>query len=100
LCLFKTVILWDVKTGEELKKFEGHLRSVRSCNFSPDGKTIVSGSFTTGSFVKTLILWDVVTGNELQKLGGHTASVMSCNFSPDGKKIVSGSRDTTLILSS
>ena len=33
--------VWDVTTGKETRKLEGHTGSVRSCAFSPDGTTIV-----------------------------------------------------------
>ena len=61
--------------------------------FSPDGKTIVSGSAD-----KTIRLWDL-DGNPIgQPFQGHSASVRSVAFSPDGKTIVSGSDDGTIRL--
>ena len=44
---------WDAATGEELVRLPGHADYVYSLAFSPDGKTLVSGS---GDF--TLRLWD------------------------------------------
>src|SRR5262249_40117381 len=71
----------------------GHTSYVWSVAFSPDGKTLVSGSED-----KTLILWDVATRQPLgQPLTGHTSYVRSVAFSPDGKTLVSGSGDKTLI---
>jgi tetratricopeptide (TPR) repeat protein len=56
--------------------------------FSPDGKTIVSGS-SDG----TVRLWDL-GGNPIgQPFEGHKGSVNSVAFSPDGKTIVSGGSD-------
>jgi len=40
----KTLKLWDVKTGECIRTFEGHEGSVRSISFSPDGRYVLSGS--------------------------------------------------------
>ncbi|TRV42110.1 MAG: hypothetical protein EWV52_11375, partial [Microcystis panniformis Mp_MB_F_20051200_S6D] len=40
--LDKTIILWDVETGQKLHTFEGHDNPVYSVNFSHDGKTLVS----------------------------------------------------------
>jgi len=64
---------------------------VMSVAFSPDGKTIVSGS-------DKIKLWDVVTGKEIRTLLGHSDSVHSVAFSPDGKTVVSGSFDRTIKL--
>src|SRR5262249_45835640 len=64
-----------------------------SVAFSPDGKTVVSGSID-----RTVRLWDVATGQSLRTLQGHTDAVESVAFSPDGKTVVSGSRDGTLRL--
>ncbi len=36
--------VWDMATGKEMRKLEGHIDYVRSVAISPDGKTIVSGS--------------------------------------------------------
>jgi len=35
--------VWDVLSGEEVKKLVGHTSSIRSVAFSTDGKHIVSG---------------------------------------------------------
>ena len=36
--------VWDLETGTEKSKLEGHSAQVLSVAVSPDGKTIVSGS--------------------------------------------------------
>jgi WD40 repeat protein len=61
--------------------------------FSPDGKTLASGSSDA-----TIKLWDVATGKEQATLKGHKAGVICVAFSPDGKTLASGSnRDDTTI---
>src|SRR5712692_5744528 len=40
----KTVKLWDVATGNQLRSLEGHAERVSSVAFSPDGRVIASAS--------------------------------------------------------
>ncbi|WP_315736957.1 hypothetical protein [Limnospira sp. PMC 1245.20] len=41
----KTVRLWDVPNGRELRQLKGHTLLVNSVSFSPDGQTLASGSW-------------------------------------------------------
>ena len=67
--------------------------SAQSVAYSPDGKTLASGSFD-----QTIKLWDAATGKERATLKGHTVGVLSVAYSPDGKTLASGSRDLTIKL--
>ncbi|PPQ94076.1 hypothetical protein CVT25_009705, partial [Psilocybe cyanescens] len=57
----KSVRVWDVSMGDELKVLKGHTSLVTSVAFSPDGKQIVSGSYDN-----LVRVWDVLTGDELK----------------------------------
>ncbi len=71
----------------------GHSLAISSVAFSPNGRTLVSGSEDN-----TLRLWDVATGKELRVFGGHESQIFSVAFSPDGKTLVSGSWDGSIRL--
>ncbi len=49
--------VWDTRTFAKVQTLPGHELGVLSVAFSPDGKTIASGSRD-----KTIRIWDVATG--------------------------------------
>ena len=73
------VTLWDVATGKTLHKMAGHEDAILSAAFTPDGRTLV-----TGSQDETLHVWNVSTGQQL-----YARTVEGCAFddvaiNPDG----------------
>jgi len=74
-------------------RLTGHADGVRSVAWSPDGRTLL-----TGSRDRTAALWDAATGERIRVLEGHDGGVTSVAFSPDGKRVLSGSQDKTVAL--
>ncbi|HXT62365.1 MAG TPA: caspase family protein [Pyrinomonadaceae bacterium] len=83
----KTARLWDVATGKEVRRFEGHTDGIWSAAFSPDGRWVV-----TGSSDKTARLWSATTGREVARYD-HPATVESVAFSPTGTSVLTGCSD-------
>ncbi len=85
------VRLWDLTAGTLRGNLEGHTSIVTSAIFSPDSKTLA-----TGSADNTIRLWDTATGQPRAVLEGHTDAVWSVAYSPDGGTLVSASWDRTV----
>jgi len=85
------VRIWNISAGEQVLALTGHTDTVYSVTYSPDGRTI-----GTGSADMTVRLWDAVTGAPIALLAGHSGYVQSVAFTPDGHSIVSGSDDKTI----
>ena len=73
---------YDPTTCQEVSRLTGHTDWVNSIVFSPDGRTLVSGSRDG-----TVLLWDPVTGEIKRRFAEYTDPVKSVRFSPDGTTI-------------
>ena len=67
-----------------------HQGIVWAVAYSPDGKTIL-----TGSVDGKARLWDVSTGRPIGQPLTHQDAVSAVAFSPDGTTVITGSRDGT-----
>ena len=83
----------DFSAVGERVTLKGHTSDVMSVAFSPDGRTLA-----TGSADKTARLWNVSSGQEIMKFTGHTSLVTSVAFSPDGRTLATGSWDKTALI--
>ncbi len=86
------VRVWDLETGREVRKLEGHKGRVLSVDVSPDGRRVLTGGDTS------VILWDASTGKVLRRLDGHTGLLSRVSFLPGGGRAVSSSFDRSIRL--
>ena len=87
--------IWDISSRHEVTTLERQTDGIDSVAFSPDGKTIASGSSNL-----MLKLWDAGSGRELAILRGKSDNsalpynpVLALAFSLDGKTLAAGSGD-------
>jgi RNA polymerase sigma factor (sigma-70 family) len=79
----RSVYLWDVASGRRLDPMTGHRDAVHCLSFSPDGKRLLSGSFS-----EPLCLWDPASCTEIAP-PAHGLDGFPAAFSPGGKTFVS-----------
>lgn len=89
----RTIYLWNLHTGEVLKKFTGHTATVTCVTFTDDGGKLISGSDD-----KTVRVWNVDSGKPLATLVGHEAPVRGVAVMPGGRWVLSASGDQTVRL--
>jgi RNA polymerase sigma factor (sigma-70 family) len=90
------VRLWDIADGKERPNLRAtspvigvggdqqHAWQVNAVAFSPDGKTLASGSND-----EIIRLWDVDQGVEKAALTGHGLFILALAYSPDGRMLAS-----------
>jgi len=87
---FRTARLWDIETGKEISRFHGHSSTITTCEFSQDGRRVV-----TGSADGTAKIWNPNPGLPVFDTTGHQSWIESCDFSFDGSQLITGSLDGT-----
>jgi WD40 repeat protein len=89
-----TIKFWDLVSRRETAEVRPYEVKVVACNFSPDGRRLVTCSWDP--VVKVL---DVAAPSEpVLVLRGHTDQMQDSCFTPDGKRILSTGLDGTLRL--
>lgn len=92
--LDRSIILWDLRTGEPIQQFEGHSRGVSSLCFLKDNQTLVSTGID-----QNIRVWDLNSGELIRSMNNHTLPVHDIALRPNGSglpMIVSVGGDKTV----
>jgi WD40 repeat protein len=83
--------LWDVATGADHGRLDGHRRPVQALAFFPDGKTLASGSVD-----RTVRLWDVPARRHRRTLSGLQSPVTELALIRGTDLLVASERSGTI----
>jgi WD40 repeat protein len=84
----RSIRLWEVETGREIRRFLGLTSMVTSAVFSADGRYILSGH-RGGS----MYLWDVENAVMVRRFFRRANNIWSVALSPNGRWALSGGDD-------
>ena len=92
---------WEISTGLEFDRFQGHDDRVQAMALHPSGEYILTGTGNTGSGLPdpdtdqpkdvSLWLWDLQNRAAIDVIEGHEDWVWSVDYHPGGRYIASGS---------
>jgi WD40 repeat protein len=90
------VTIWDIKSLTKVATLKSHSSEVKCVSFSPDGKTLASGSFKTmetdGMPWGEIIIWDLSKKEPIRKWHVYWGAVSTLAFSPTGKSLATGTQ--------
>jgi WD40 repeat protein len=90
-----TIKVWDFASGDLIQTLRGHAGWVRSCDVSPDGRSVISASHDREAKLWNLEGYEEVRVLNAKVLSGHSDAILSASFSADGHNILTSSRDRT-----
>ena len=85
--------LWEVATGRQIGRLEGHTSWVSSLVFWPDGSKLASSSAD-----QTIRTWDVASRTCIDMLRGHREEVWRLALLPDNRTLISGGKGGVVCL--
>jgi WD40 repeat protein len=88
-----TIILWDVPTGQILRRLPAEKTIVEAAAISPDGRRAISGGWG-----KKLVCWDLETREKLWQRSDHCEAITFIQIASDGLQALAGSLDRNVLL--
>jgi eukaryotic-like serine/threonine-protein kinase len=87
----RTVILWDLQSGRQIGRLDGHLKAVLCLTFSRDGRTLASGD--SGG---ECLLWDIESLTLKKSYSKHSQAIMALAFHPKKPILATASLDRSI----
>lgn len=87
----RTVRLWNLDTGAEVRRFTGATDRLRALAVSRDGRYV----FASGDD-PVIRCWDIATGREVFAFAGHVGPVLALAVDPSGAILASAGADGTV----
>jgi WD40 repeat protein len=87
-----TIQIWNLVTGEQLARLEGHRGWVSGLKFWREDRLISS------SADQTIRVWDLNRRESIRILHGHRHEIWSLDFSADTSTLVSGGKDGEVLV--
>lgn len=88
--------LFEVAAGREVGTIRGHSGPMRSLDFHPSGRLLISSADPDNSGVR---IWEIESCQEIQRLEGHIGGAQVCRWRKDGGLAVTcGTTDGTVQL--
>ena len=78
------LVLWDLQSGEQLRRFVGHSDLILGIAIHPDGRSAISASIDG-----TIFHWNLASGEQIRQfeLGGDFIP-FDIDISPDGSRLI------------
>ena len=85
------IVIWDLKTSQQIYSLKGHNHWVRALAFTPDGTRLASGAED-----RTVKLWDMASGQEVLSVKGPGGAITALTFNADGDSLIAAGADGSI----
>jgi WD40 repeat protein len=87
-----SLVLFDVKTGQLLQRFEGHTKNVKAVAFHPQNQWLASAGYD-----QKILFWSLTNDKPIDEWN-VSKPILALAISPDGKYLASGGKDNNITL--